>query len=30
LKHAEIKIPLTEWLITEIGIDIIDYGDDWE
>lgn len=27
---AEIKITLTEWLITEIGIDIIDYGDDWE
>ena len=29
MKHAEIKITLTEWLITEIGIDIIDYGDDW-
>ena len=26
---AEIKIILTEWLITEIGIDIIEYGDDW-
>jgi len=26
---AEIKITLTEWLITETGIDIIGYGDDW-